>query len=1332
MVKSFSPETTDSESDPDVELKRLAREIPQGMIRDRRSLGRRLRDLRRRFQAGRLPIDDLSALSNRVRRSREIVERRRAALPAPRYSLDLPVVGRKAEIQAAIREHQVVVLCGETGSGKTTQLPKICLELGRGVAGMLGVTQPRRIAARSIATFIARDLDSEPGRAVGFKMRFTDKVRPETHIKIMTDGILLAETRSDRLLNQYDTLIIDEAHERSLNIDFLLGYLKNILPKRPDLKLIISSATLDTEKFSNHFDNAPVVEVSGRSHPVEVLYRPLEPDNIARLTEEEEGDGEGVKELEEGILEAVEELFTLEEAGDVLVFLPGEREIREAAALFARMDWKHVEILPLFARLSAAEQDRVFKPGGKRRVILSTNVAETAITVPGVRYVVDSGLARVSRHSGRTQVRRLPVEKIPRAAADQRKGRCGRLGPGVCIRLYSEADYEARPRFGDPEIRRTSLASVILQMKSLKLGEVADFPFVDPPAPHAIRDGLRLLEELGAITSRGELTDIGRQLARLPLEPRLARMILAARERLSLREVLIIVSALTIPDPRERPEAFRGKADTVHRQHVDRQSDFVALLNLWSHIERGRAEAPSKNAFRRFLKQSFLSWVRTREWRDIHDQLHTLLVGEMGFKPNQSAADYPQIHKALLAGLLGNVGFKSERHEYLGARQSTFFINPGSGLFKKSPTWVLAGELVETSKLYARTCARVEPEWVEEVAGGLCRKSHFEAHWEKKAGQVMAYERVTLFGLPLITRRKVPYGPIDPVTAREIFIQSALVEGSIRSHAEFFAHNQRLIAELRQLENKSRRRDLLVDEREIFDFYDRRVSQRTHTSRHFHNWYQQARKKDPHVLHLTREILLRDQGATISGDRFPGHLLVGGREYSLEYLFNPGAGTDGISVRIPLPDLNRVSPHPFEWLVPGLLAEKITALLKSLPKSHRRLLVPLPGSVNACLEAIAEMEERQGGETVREKPLCTVLGHILHQRLGVAIPVSLWNLEGLSDHLKINFLIIDPGSGNTLAQGRDLREITGRLGAEARDSFQKIPKNHYERKGLTRWDFDALPERVVLTSGDQTVFGHPALRDDGASVTLKLVDDPDEAQRLHRQGVLRLFALALPQQIKHLKNNLSVTREMVYFHTTLGNREVLIKEIINLALARVFLPEGAGDVRDAETFQTRLQAGRGRLVRMAESVRGLVADILAEYHPILLSLKKNRSHTGEKTMQGIRAHLDALVHPGFLSAVPEQWLKQYPRYLKALRLRLQRRQQAPLKDAGRAAEITPLWQACRQLLERNRTERFYDPELERYRWLLEEYRVSLFAQELRTVEPVSAKRLQKQWEKVLK
>ena len=1312
------------EPDQTPDFRRLSRDISRLMIVDRRPLGRRLAQLRRLVGAGEPFAEVWADLRGRMARSRETVEKRRASLPAPRYPLPLPVVARKEEIGAMIRRHQVVVLCGETGSGKTTQLPKICLEQGRGVAGLLGVTQPRRIAARSIASYISRDLDSELGRAVAYKMRFADLVQAETHIKIMTDGILLAETRSDRLLEQYDTLIIDEAHERSLNIDFLLGYLKNMLPRRPDLKLIISSATLDTEKFSRHFNDAPVVEVSGRAHPVEVRYRPLVSDDPA--TADDDPDGVAEQALEEGILAAVEELFRLEGGGDALVFLPGEREIRETATLFAKAAWPGVSILPLFARLSSTDQDRVFQPGPKRRVVLATNVAETAITVPGIRFVVDSGLARVSRHSGRTQVRRLPVEKIPRAAADQRKGRCGRLGPGICVRLYSEADFEARPRYGDPEIRRTSLASVILQMKSLNLGDVAAFPFIDPPADHAIRDGVRLLEELGALDSRGGLTEVGRQLAHLPLEPRLARMILAAREWLCLKEILIIASALSIPDPRERPEAFRGKADTVHRQHLDPESDFVGLLNLWRFIERGRLEAASKNGFRRFLKSSYLSFVRVREWRDIHHQL-LRLVKELGLVPNTLAPEYAQIHKAVLAGMLGNVGFKAERHEYLGARQSLFFINPGSALFRKSPTWLVAGELVETTRLFARTCARVEPEWVEEVAGPLCRKNHFEAHWEKKAGQVMAWERVTLFGLTLIPRRKVPFGPIDPEAARTIFIQSALVAGEMHSDADFFTHNQALLAELRQLEHKSRRRDLLVDEAEIFAFYDRLVPPRTHSVRHFHNWYRGARKENPRLLHLSRSDLLRGGPGGISGEQFPGHLLVDGREYGLEYLFNPGAGADGISVRIPLPDLNRVSPYPFEWLVPGLLEEKIGALLKALPKSHRRLLVPLPGSVAACMEALAAE-----GEAVRQQPVCSVLGRILHQRLGVTVPVSAWNMAALPDHLRMLFLVTDVQSGAVLARDRDLKGITAQLGREAQVSFQQIPKGDFERKGLTRWDFDPLPEQVSLSSGGQTLFGCPALRDDGDSVALKLVDDPEEARRMHRRGVARLFALALPQQMKQLKNSLAIGREMALSHAPLGNRESLLREILTLALLRVFLPEGEREVRDAATFQARLQSGRGRLVATATGVRDLVAAILAEYQPILATLKGSGSPALKGVAGEIREQLDALVHPGFLLETPEAWLKHFPRYLKAIRLRLERRQQAPMKDDARAAEIAPLLAAYRGLAARNAAERLHDPELVRYRWLLEEYRVSLFAQELRTIEPVSAKRLEKQWAKILK
>ncbi|MBF0383296.1 MAG: ATP-dependent RNA helicase HrpA, partial [Magnetococcales bacterium] len=1159
------------------------------------------------------------------------------------------------------------------------------------------------------------------GRAVGYKMRFADQISDDTYVKVMTDGILLAEIQGDRYLNRYDTLIIDEAHERSLNIDFLLGYIKRILPSRHDLKLIISSATLDTEKFSKHFNNAPIIEISGRTYPVEVRYRSLEikatgndPQEMDSISRE--------KELEEGVGDAVTELFSVKDPGDILVFLPGEREIRETAEYLRKQNFAGTDILPLYARLSAVDQDKIFNPGNVRRIVLATNVAETSITVPGIRYVIDSGLARISRQGGRGQVRRLPIEKISQSSANQRKGRCGRLSDGICIRLYTEEDFLDRPIFTDPEILRTSLDSAILQMKAQNLGEVEDFPFVDPPPPNAIRDGLRELEELGAITTSGKLTNTGQQLARLPLDPRIARMILAAKKEGALVEVLILAAALSIPDPRETPREKQEKAKQQHQKHKDKSSDFIGFINLWNFIEEGRKSTPSKNRFRKFLKENFLSYSRTREWWEIHRQL-TRHVDEMGLILNQQEATYIQIHKAVLAGLLGQIGFKAEGHEFAGTRQMKFFINPGSALFKKPPTWIMAAELVETTRLFAQTCAKLEPEWIEEVAGPLSRHHYFEAHWEKKAGRVMAFEKVSLFGLTLITKRKVHYGPVDPVESRKLFIQSALVEGHFQTNAPFFSHNQALIAEIRDLEHKSRRRDLLVDDQTLFNFYDDIVPEKCYTSANFHHWQQKASKKDKHLLYFNKETLMRHQGEMITGERFPGHILINGREYSLEYHFSPGDGEDGLSVLIPLPYLNQVSPHPFEWLVPGLLADKLTALLKSLPKTYRRELVPLPQTVELCLSAGFHPSQ----------PLCSTIGLILKQKKGVIVPSQAWRYDDLPNHLRMNFKIVDESGQKLLAQGRNLIDLQQKMGIAAKDQFKSLPKGDFEKKNIVRWDFGILPEQVDLTTNNRSVNGFPALQDNGNSVSITLVDDPIVARQVMRKGLVRLYALQLPGQVKQLKSSQKNDQKMALAFSALGKKEQLIANIIDLAIDRVFLAKDADKIRNPDIFKETLQANRGRLMLQAEDIAKLTSRILAEYHAVRITLKTaNRSPSLKGIVPEIKNQLDNLIYTDFLMQTPYPWLRHLPRFLKAVNLRLERRQQDPNKDKQKAQELAPLQTKLQETLKKQEKEKSQNPELTTYFWMLEEFRVSLFAQELRTSMPISQKRLQKQWDKVLR
>ncbi|MBF0152165.1 MAG: ATP-dependent RNA helicase HrpA [Magnetococcales bacterium] len=1290
------------------------------MIGERLHLRRRLQGLARQLRHGQ-PVDPdlLTRLSQTMVAARERMERRAQNLPHPEFPQELPVAQRREEIARLIQQHQVVVLSGETGSGKTTQIPKICLTLGRGVEGMIGVTQPRRIAARTIAAYLARDLKSEMGYQVGFKIRFSDRIGPDTCLKIMTDGILLAETRSDPLLAQYDTLVIDEAHERGLNVDFLIGYVKRLLPRRPDLKVIISSATLDTEKFSRHFHNAPIVEVSGRTYPVEVRYRPMEHPSADDADEEPDP--------EQAILAAVDELAALQPFGDILVFLPGEREIRELAEALRKHHPPQTEILPLFARLSTTEQNRIFESSNRRRIVLATNVAETSITVPGIRHVVDTGLARISRFSGRSRIQRLPVEKISQSAADQRKGRCGRLSAGVCIRLYSEEDFQQRPRFTEPEILRSSLAAVILRMKDLDLGPAERFPFVDRPGAKAIRDGLRLLRELGALDTAEHLTETGRQLARLPIDPRLGRMLLAAREYGALAEVLIITAALHVQDPRERPHDKREKADQLHNQLRDPQSDFMTLLKLWEFIETATQQAKSKRKLRLFLKESFLSPSRVREWQEIYQQL-SRHIKESGTRINQVPALYEDIHKSLLAGLLGNIGCKVVKREFTGIRQMLFHVFPGSGLFRKPPAWIVAAELVETTRLYARTCAWIDPQWVEMVAGPLCSVSHLEPHWNNDLGQVMAWEKVMFQGLVIVPRRPVHYGPLDPETSRTIFIQSALVEGSLKSRAPFLEHNRLLVAEIRALEHKARRRDLLVEDREIHDFYDKRLPAHIHTTQAFEFWQRQEEKANPQHLFLTREILLQEGANGVAGDVYPGHLVVQGQELALEYHFNPGAEGDGISVWIPLPLLNQMPAAPFEWLVPGLLRDKVQALLRTLPKGYRRHLVPLPATIERCLAT-----------PLPERPsLVQALAERIFRLYGQRIPLEEWRPEGVAEHLRMNFKIVAPDGERILAQGRDLEQIRSTLGSEARESFQERPATPWERQGMVRWEFGDLPEVITLPSAGHTLHAYPALRDDGESVATLLLDAPALAAETTRAGLRRLFLLHLARQVREARKQCKPDPALRLSYTETGAVASLVDDIILAAAERVFLrTQDTGEsrvsanetIRTKSAFDRRLDEGQSRFLPTVMELHRLTSAILIHHHAILLALAKAGNAAQTSLVPEIREQLAQLVYPGFLIHTPPKWLAEYPRYLQAITLRLKRFALAPSKDRDKAARLLPLWKAC---LDRQQQERQQDwlrlaqhPQWEQFRWMLEELRVSFFAQELKTVAPVSEKRLLK-------
>jgi ATP-dependent helicase HrpA len=1240
------------------------------------------------------------------------LERRRQNLPRPRYPEELPVVARREDIARAIEANQVVIVCGETGSGKTTQLPKICLELGRGIAGMIGHTQPRRIAARTVAARIASELSTPVGHAVGYKVRFSDRVSADTYVKVMTDGILLAETQSDRRLRAYDTIIIDEAHERSLNIDFLLGYVKQLLPQRPELKLVVTSATIDAERFSRHFGNAPVIEVSGRVYPVEVRYRPLG----GRDSGDEEPD------MVEATLDAVDELARAPGGGDVLIFLPGEREIRETADALRQHHPKGAEILPLYARLSVEEQQRVFRPGGARRIILATNVAETSLTVPGIRFVVDTGLARVNRYSYRNKVELLQVEPVSQASANQRAGRCGRVAAGVCIRLYSEEDYRARPQFTDPEILRSSLAAVILRMKALGLGDVERFPFLDPPAPRMIADGYQLLSELGAVDESNALTPLGRRLARFPIDPRVARMILAAEREHCLAEILIIAAVLEVDDPRERPFERAEAADRAHARFHDEQSDFLALLKVWHHFEEAIEHRKSNRKLAQELRDDFLSQRRLREWRDVHHQL-AALIGEMGMGVNDKPATYEQVHRALIAGLLGNIGSKGEEAgEYLGARGVRFAIFPGSGLRKKQPRWVVAAELVETTRLYARCVARIEPEWVEAVAGDLVKRHYFDPHWQRERAMVCAYERVTLYGLTLVPRRRVNYGPINPKEAREVFIRSALVAGDFETRAPFFEHNRRLVKEIEALEHKARRRDVLVNEEAIFAFYDGVVGAEVVNGAGFERWRSEAERKNPRLLYLTREYLMRHAAEDITEAQFPERLHAGGAALTLAYRFEPGHPLDGVTVTVPLELLNRLEPANLEWLVPGLVREKVAQLFKALPKQLRRHLVPVPQHVT---EFLVEMEKADGREErgERREALTAALARYVQRAAGAPVSADVWDKADLPSHLRMNVRVVDE-AGRELASGRDLAALKTQLGQAASLTFS-AEDSGIERIGIRAWDFGDLPAEISFTRGGRRLTGYPALADERESVAIRLFDTRGAADTAMRAGVRRLMRLALKDQMRQLEKSLSGFTQAALALRNIASADELREDLLTAIADRAFIGEDELP-RSATAFEALRARARTRLPAVSEGGCRLLASIAEEYQRVQQRLAA-AGKAAPRAAADVRAQLGRLVYKGFVTSTPWERLHDLPRYMKAAQARLDKYAANPERDERHAAGIAELWSRYEERAAKLRRAHESDRKLEDLRWRIEELRVSLFAQELKTPYPVSFKRLDKLW-----
>ncbi|WP_347554518.1 ATP-dependent RNA helicase HrpA [Robbsia sp. KACC 23696] len=1424
----------------------------------------------------------------------------------------LPVSARRDEIARAISAHQVVIVSGETGSGKTTQLPKICLALGRGRGaggtGLIGHTQPRRIAASATARRIAEELQSPPGEIVGYKVRFNDTLSPGASVKLMTDGILLAETQSDPLLRAYDTLIIDEAHERSLNIDFLLGYLKQLLPKRPDLKVIVTSATIDAARFARHFGRprrpgepspssnvarategeptkstkptnatseregravapeddivpAPAIEVSGRLYPVEIRYRPVQPDGIGPGGAAAKGDGKtdagagrrtpttaqreaagdsvrGTKRAErdliDAIVDAVDELARVG-SGDVLVFLPGEREIREAAEALRKHHPPHTEILPLFARLSAAEQERVFKPSNARRIVLATNVAETSLTVPGIRYVVDTGLARVKRYSYRNKVEQLQVEPASQAAANQRAGRCGRVADGVCIRLYDEADFQSRPRFTDPEILRSSLASVILRMKSLHLADIETFPFLEAPTGRAIADGYQLLAELGAVDEENQLTRSGRELARLPLDPRVGRMILAGRDSGALREMLIIAAALSVQDPRDRPMEAQEAADQAHRQFVDERSEFLIWLNIWKWFGEAVEHKKTNRQLIDQCRARFLSHLRLREWRDVHTQLLTV-AREQGWRLSDADATYEQIHVALLAGLLGNIGLRAEDEpHYLGARSIKFHLWPGSTLGKKAGKWVIAAEMIETTRLYARCVARVEPEWIEKVGAHLLRTSLSEPHWEKKAAQVVAFERATLYGLPIYQRRRVDFGKRDPARARELFIRGALVEGEFETRLPFFAHNRRLLADIAQLEHKSRRQDVLVDDELIFAFYDQQIPAEVTTAVDFEQWYRQANagsRRDggaakagagnapaagnangaaAKLLYLSRDDLMRHEAAGITTDLFPKRVTIAGQDMGLSYHFEPGSPRDGVTLTIPLFALNQVGERRCEWLVAGMLKEKVQALLKSLPQKLRRHCVPLPDYAAAFLDRHAPRVYGSGSTMVAEglvDALCTDVRLQTQQQLRP----SDFKLETLAAHLFMNFKLVDE-HGRQLAMARSLSALRVEYGGQAQQQFAQIAlasanvagadaaaaddaaadmsagsaaavaafgkktdrtasgalsargnaqsgasatgkasdstgaKHGASKQGtgtgggvtsaagaapmssgialydnLTNWTFGKLPELLEVRRGGNTLYGYPALVDRGTHVEVQVFDSPEEAGARHRSGLRRLFALQLREPLKYLEKNLPGLQQMAMQYMPLGTQDELRAQLLDCAIERACLSDPLPD--DDASFAVRRDEGRARLSLLAQEVARLVGTILTEYTDVSKKLAQAKSFGAPH--DDMQQQLRALMGKRFIAETPYAQLSHFPRYLQGIATRLTKLKTDAQRDARASAEMAPLRMQYQRVASQWRAGS--DPRLEQFRWLLEELRISLFAQELKTPMPVSVKRLHKVWD----
>ncbi|WP_439861337.1 ATP-dependent RNA helicase HrpA [Pseudomonas sp. MBLB4136] len=1339
----------------------LLKNLDQALIADRHRLRRQLHELRKQAQPDQAR---LAQWLERFQASAAKVEARRLSVPSMRYDEALPIAAKREEIKAAIAAHQVVVIAGETGSGKTTQLPKICLELGRGTHGLIGHTQPRRLAARSVATRVAEEIGTKLGELVGYQVRFEDQSNERSLIKLMTDGILLAETQHDRFLDKYDTIIVDEAHERSLNIDFLLGYLKTLLARRPDLKLIITSATIDLERFSKHFNGAPIVEVSGRTYPVDTWYRPL--------TAEQDEEGNRVEEdlsVDQAILASLDEIAAFEKSegkrpGDVLVFLPGEREIRDCAEVLRKANLRLTEVLPLYARLTPAEQQKIFQPMGARKIVLATNVAETSLTVPGIRYVIDSGTARISRYSYRAKVQRLPIEAVSQASANQRKGRCGRVEPGICIRLYSEEDFLARPEFTDPEILRTNLAAVILQMLHLRLGEVDAFPFIEPPDGKAISDGYTLLQELSAVSRDGQLTPLGRQLARLPVDPRLGRMVLEGARQGSLEEVLIIASALSVQDVRERPSDRQQAADQAHAQWKDVDSDFAALVNLWRGFEEQR-QALGSNALRSWCRKNFLNYLRLREWRDAHRQL-VLIVRDLQLadsrkvdgsgqprvadarskgrvdnaagqssraddgnrapaqaakdEAQQRSIDYAKVHKAILSGLLSQIGQKTEDGDYLGARQRRFWVHPSSGLGRKRPQWIMTAELVETSKLFARMVAKIEPDWIEPLAGHLIKKNHLEPHWEKKRGQVVAYEQITLYGLIVVGRRPVHYGPIDPVVSRELFIREGLVGGEMHSRARCLTANRQLLEKLDELEAKARRRDILADEETLFAYYEARLPAEIYQSASFDSWYKRESAQDPQLLIMREEDVLARDAREVTAAQYPDSLRLGELQLPLSYHFEPNHPRDGVTLRVPAPLLPQLPAERLQWLVPGLLEAKCMALVRGLPKALRKNFVPVPDFVGAALAKI--------GFAVGSLP--EALGRELLRMTGVRVPEEAWAESDaqLAHHLRMNLEVVD-SQGKPLGEGRDLAELCARFSAASQAGLA-LPQSDKSQKTVEAKAFAQVAEKAQQQVAGLSMTVYPALVEEGGTVKEGRFPTQAEAEYQHRRALQRLLLQQLAEQAKFLRGKLPGLTELGLLHREIGRIEALVEDILLASLDACILEGETSLPRDGAALAALAERKRGDWTAHAERLARLALEILKLWHGLQKRFKGKIDLAQAMALNDIKQQLANLVYPGFVRETPGEWLKELPRYLKAIEQRLDKIGAQVQRDRVWSGELAGYWEQYQARLGKHAQEGKRDPQLVLYRWMLEEYRVSLFAQQLGTRMAVSDKRLSKQWSAV--